>query len=337
MTFRTAFLSTFACIAMLLLSATAHAGLFRAYISSTGNDANACTLQAPCRLLPAALAAVNDGGEIWMLDSANYNTGPVNIAKSVNIRAIPGVVGSVLAINDAIVIATAGVKVALRNLVITPLPGATAYQGINMTQGAALTVEDCLIANMSGFGIIVTTAASVRITDTTIRDSSNGLRVQDGASATIKRATFSGNTSNAGVIVIGLAPGTTTSADISESTMDTNYYGVWADSENATAAVRVSVHDSQIVRNTDSGVVVTSSAGASVNLTASNNIIANNKIRGIWSGTGGSVWASGNTISGNDGVGILNYNNFTSAGNNAVFNNGTDISAGNPIVTISTK
>jgi hypothetical protein len=29
---------------------------------------------APCRLLPAALAAVASGGEVWMLDSANYNT-----------------------------------------------------------------------------------------------------------------------------------------------------------------------------------------------------------------------------------------------------------------------
>ena len=42
----------------LLLSATAHGQLSRSYVASTGNDANPCNLQAPCRLLGAALTAV---------------------------------------------------------------------------------------------------------------------------------------------------------------------------------------------------------------------------------------------------------------------------------------
>ncbi len=109
---------------LVLASASANAQLFRAYVAQTGNDANPCTLPAPCRLLPAALAAVASGGEIWMLDSANYNTATVNITKSVSILAVPGVVGSVVATGGpAINISTAGVNVALRNLVITPLPG----------------------------------------------------------------------------------------------------------------------------------------------------------------------------------------------------------------------
>ncbi len=82
--------SAFAFVVMLLLSATAHAQLFRAYLDPSGSDANPCTLPAPCRLLPAALAAVASGGEIWMLDSANYSAGPVNITKSVTILALPG-------------------------------------------------------------------------------------------------------------------------------------------------------------------------------------------------------------------------------------------------------
>ena len=60
--------------------------IFRAYVSSTGNDANPCTLPQPCRLLPAALAVTDDGGEVWMLDSANYNTNFVTIGKSVSMR-----------------------------------------------------------------------------------------------------------------------------------------------------------------------------------------------------------------------------------------------------------
>lgn len=110
-----------AIVALLGASGAAHAqGLFRAYLSSTGSDANACTVAAPCRLLPAALTAVANGGEIWILNSANYNTAPVAITKSVSILAIPGVVGSLIATgaSSALDIDTPGVRVALRNLVI---------------------------------------------------------------------------------------------------------------------------------------------------------------------------------------------------------------------------
>jgi hypothetical protein len=57
---------------------------------------NNCSLSTPCRLLPRA-AQTDINGEIWMLDSANYNTGTVVINKSVTILAIPGAVGSVVA------------------------------------------------------------------------------------------------------------------------------------------------------------------------------------------------------------------------------------------------
>lgn len=65
------------------------AALFRTYVSINGNDANPCTLPAPCRLLPPALAAVDDGGEVWILDSGNFNTSNVNVNKSVSILAVP--------------------------------------------------------------------------------------------------------------------------------------------------------------------------------------------------------------------------------------------------------
>src|SRR4051794_14557867 len=80
---------------LLASSGSAHA-IFRAYLSVNGNDMNACTLPAPCRLLPAALAAVDAGGEIWMLDSANFNTSLVSVTKSVTILAIPGQLGSLV-------------------------------------------------------------------------------------------------------------------------------------------------------------------------------------------------------------------------------------------------
>ena len=74
--------------ATLVLPCFVLAAPFRAYLSSSGSDSNPCTVQQPCRLLPAALAAVADGGEIWILDSANFNAGTVAVAKSVSIVAL---------------------------------------------------------------------------------------------------------------------------------------------------------------------------------------------------------------------------------------------------------
>src|SRR6516162_6974773 len=102
--------AAFAAVA-LMLSAPADAQIFRAYVSSTGSDSNPCSLAARCRLLPAALTAVADGGEIWMLDSANYNTSTVTVTKSVTIRAIPGVMGSIVSTagNDAMIVNAPGI------------------------------------------------------------------------------------------------------------------------------------------------------------------------------------------------------------------------------------
>ena len=327
MFYRTVLRSTFVFIVMSFLSATAHAQLFRAYLAPGGNDANPCTLPAPCRLLPAALTAVADGGEIWMLDSGNYNTGPVNITKSVTILAVPGALGSVVAAGGfgAINIATAGVKLALRNLVIVPLPGVSGI-GIYMTNGASLTVENCLIANLLT-GIYVVGVASVRVTDTTIRDNNYyGLFLRDGSRATVTRTNISGNGS-IGVDVYGVGSGTTTTADIADSTIDGNSDGVSAESQGSTAVVKVSVHDSRVIRNRFSGVRAQSVAGASVTLSASNNIISNN-VSGILAISGSKVWASSNTVSGNDygldNGGPNSQGLFESAGNNAVRNNTYD-------------
>jgi hypothetical protein len=303
--------TVFALVATLLLSASANAQIFRAYLALTGNDANPCTLPQPCRLLPAALAAVANGGEIWMLDSANYNTAPVDVAKSVTILAVPGAVGSVVATGgNAIDIATAGVNVTLRNLVIVPLPGGGGVFGINMSSGASLVVDNCLVANLPNNGINVTAPAKVRIIGSTIRRSgATGVWVQGAASST-------------------------TTADIAESTIDGNaLQGVVAISSNATAVVKASVRDSRIVQTNGIGVIAESDAGASVTLSVSNNIVSNNAGVGIESvGAGGKVWASGNTVSGNS-TGLFNTGGaiFESAGNNSVRNNGADTSG-----TIST-
>ena len=325
MSFRTA--TSAALLALATLAPAAHAQLFRAYLAPYGNDANSCQLATPCRLLPAALNAVQDGGEIWILDSANYNTAPVGITKSVKILAVPGALGSVVATGgNAIDISTPGVKVALRNLVIVPLPGTGGNNGISMTAGSSLTLEQCVVAGLPGSGVVVTGGASVRVVDSTFRDNAaHGLYVTGGAGLTVTRAVISGN----GIFGIGVnaTAGTTTVADIADSTIDGNSQGVVAGTGDASAIVTVSVKDSRVVRNQANGIVAQSIPGGPLALSASGNMVANNGGYGILSSFAGSkVWAVGNTVSGNF-AGLVNDGaTFESAGNNAVRNNTIDAS-----------
>ncbi len=342
MKYRSVMRSAIAFVFLLFLSAMAHAQVFRAYLSSTGNDLNntTCSLAAPCRLLPAALGAVADGGEVWMLDSANYNTGTVTITKSVSIIAAPGVLGSILSVaagGNAIDITTAGVKVALRNLVIVPEKVGFGANGINMTSGASLTVENCLIANLQGSGIYVDGTASVRVANTTVRGNvSDGIRLQGGARATITRAIV-GENGGSGIVVSGTL-GKMTTADIADSTADANVlHGIVAYSDSLSTVVKVSVRDSRAVRNASAGMVAQLGAGgsnSSITLSASNNVISNNGVYGIavvnplagvpaGPNTRTNVWASGNTVSDNASYGLYNSGGLLeSASNNAVRNNG---------------
>lgn len=147
-------------IVALCSASIANAALFRTYLSFQGSDANPCTVQLPCRLLPAALAATNDGGEIWMLDSANYNTGPVIINKGVKIFAIPGALGSLVGNGgDAVIINTAG-DVTLRNVQILNLNAGV--NGVTIQAAGGVHLEK---VSVDGFTNV--SAACIRLDSTT--------------------------------------------------------------------------------------------------------------------------------------------------------------------------
>lgn len=265
--------------AALLYSAGADAQLFRSYVASTGSDANPCTLQAPCRLLPAALAAVADGGEIWMLDSANYNAAQVNIDKTVSILAIPGALGSVVAPaggGDAINIATASVSVTLRNLSITRVANGMGTNGIVMSAGDKLTVENSIIYNFpAGHGIRVTTPAAVRVVDTVLRDNANGIWLQGGARADISGSKIMG-LGQMGIRANGNVGGVTTTVAVTRCVFGGNFYGISAYADNAAGTSRVSVTGSTFSNN-DVGVRADSFAGTVLVTVANSMLTANGK------------------------------------------------------------
>ena len=238
----------------LLCFTSASQAVFRAYIAADpqGNDANPCSVTNPCRLLPKALSVVDAGGEVWMLNSANYNTSTVNVTNSVTILAVPGALGSLLGVgSDAVRINTPGVNVTFRNIVFRNFSGSSNI-GINLLQGAALTVEDSEI-----YGLRTGIAASqgnVAIKNTVIRDndsedillngtvaatidgahllhSGSGVHVVDGTTQlTITNSVITGNgssnSSSAGVSVVLQVNGASFFGRIERSLLEANALGV---------------------------------------------------------------------------------------------------------------
>lgn len=264
-----------AALSTALISPHAQAqSLFRAYLSSTGADTNPCSVAAPCRLLPRALTAVADGGEIWMLDSANYNTSPVTITKSVTILAIPGAVGSVLAIGgDALVVNSPTASVTLRNLAILRALGG-GNSGVVVLAGDRLVVDSCVISGLStGAGISVTASSRLRVIDTIVRDNGTGVLVDGGATAEILRSKVLGNT-NYGVQV--RATGGISTASITDTILSQNNYGAHAYSDGGNA--RIYARRVTASKNTAQGLASESLPGGTSILAVGESLVTENGV-----------------------------------------------------------
>jgi len=304
-----------ACSLSLLVADGASAGLFRAYVSQNGNDANPCTLQQPCRLLPAGLAAINDGGEIWMLDSANYNTSPVAINKSVTILAIPGALGSVVASGgDAIDVATANVRVTLRNLVLLNFNAGA--HGIRFSNGSRLTLEECelygfpqdaihvtapnagvvvkntTIHNVAGNGVFiagsgVAGAVTAALEHVSVFSTNVGIAVASSASVTLD-ASLINNTSTA--VSESEAGGTGTRMTINNSVIRASTTGILLTSPTATDVVRMTLSRSTLAHN-PTGIDVQSASG-DAKATLDDNVLQNNTTAINFNG--GTIFTRGN-------------------------------------------
>lgn len=210
-------------LALASFASVAEAGLFRAYLSATGSDANPCTVAAPCRLLPAALAAIDPGGEVWMLDSANYNTGPVSVAKDATILAVPGALGSLVASGGPALTITA--VATLRNLNIRPLPDSIGFTGV-VVQGAngAASLDGCEISGFEhplGTGLQVAGPAQVDVNRSTFMRNTLGSEATSGARVRIadSRMILLGANQSAGVQVSVSRPGASTRATIERTSI----------------------------------------------------------------------------------------------------------------------
>jgi hypothetical protein len=286
-----------------LASGSAHA-LFRTYLSSTGNDANPCTLLAPCRLLPVALAATDPGGEIWMLDSANFNTSTVVINKSVTILAVPGQLGSVVGNpGNAFTINGAGIAVTLQNLNILNLSGGDI--GVHITNAATVSVINCNIfgfGNVGGLGIWSNTggnATKLTVVGSTVRNNYHGIIVAGNGRATISK-THVLNNQQAGIWSNAGLAGTTSIVHVSDSVASGNAWGYIASGSGTQSyASHMYVTRSLASENLNAGFLT--DTGSTAVMVVGDSMSTNNE-RGFQNVGGAGTFRSrgNNTVAGNN-------------------------------------
>jgi hypothetical protein len=205
--------------------------VMRTYVSGLGNDNNACSAASPCATFHAALALTAAGGEIFVLNSADY--GPVTINKAVSITC-EGAAAGILATSGAGITISAGASdvINLRGLTIDGANSGTV--GIQFVSGKSLTVQKSYVRNFTGSGISFAPAASATmfVSDTVVTNNvNNGIVVASGSGAVkgaLSRVTATGN----GVGI--LASGSGVSLAVTDAVVSNNGYGIGASSSAVT-------------------------------------------------------------------------------------------------------
>jgi len=320
------------CVVVAGLAATANAMILpqRTFVASNGSDANPCSLLLPCRGFTAALAAVNPGGEIIVLDSAGY--GPVTIDKSVSIVAPSGIyAGITVSSGDGITIATGGVDVKLKGLTISGLGG---LYGIHVTNAASLRVDSCAIANI-GWGLMVSGATLVDVTNSRFdHDSGAGIWVQDGPTLSVTDSTFTAG--NYGIHVVASTAATSTRVGVDRSTFSKVYTALHATGAPTTANIYGSISNSTFAGDytAQSGYLVlgdcqpaASCVADQVHIAATRNVVTGAYYGALYANANGvTIVATQNTVT-DSGVGLTGVAGGVvwSLQDNAIYKNFLDI------------
>ena len=283
---------TFAIALAGLLACGAAQAVQRVFVVSTGSDANTvnnCTFANPCRGFAAAMTMVDPGGEVIALDAAGY--GAVTITKSVSIIANPGFYAGITAgSGNAITIATAGVNVLLRGLNINGTGGAI---GVNMTNGASLTLDNCVIANFTSSGVIVDSAtARVKISNSVFSGNGNdGLTVANGK-VDVVGSRANGNT-RGGFAAVTTGGGNVATLTVTDSTASGNAHGFFAHANAAASTVNLSATRVAGTSNVSNGMFVQLTSGAATAIVGTSTFTEN--LNGLNNG-GGILRSLGNNV-----------------------------------------
>jgi hypothetical protein len=304
-------------LACLLHAAPAYAQANRTFVSGSGSDSNPCTVASPCRSFQAAFNATVVGGEIDVLEPAGYRTLSITHAISIQGHDYAGI--SVPSGGTGITISSSVTgEVNLRGLLIDG--GGSGSTGISSSAGS-LNVQDCVIRNLTNFGIFVDASANsptVFVSDTLVSDIAPGTvslfdfgiavgALNDGKATAVLTRVHVDNSANG--IKMNLIVGDASIVDsvVSNSTG----YGVIAEFGGFTSAngVVTTIRHSDIANN-GTGVYA-NGGGASATIVLSQSILHGNAT--AWSGqNGGSILSTSDNLivdnaGGNPAPGTVNY------------------------------
>ena len=299
------FLVAPAALALAVSAAQATGSANRTFVSGKGANIGACTRVSPCKTFAYALTQTASGGEIDVLDPADY--GRVTITQAVSIVndgiGEAGVLAS--SAGDGIAIeAGPADAVYLRGLTIQGT--ATPTSGIAFYSGLSLEVVDCDIhgfsqlLNGSGIRIIPTTTSTFLIARTNVSNNAlYGVFVAPRASAVV-----------GGVI--------------RASTLNNNSQGMTVVDGKLTAAVPLNVDVVDSVISNNSGYGVRSSNNATTVTTITNSYVTGNKNGVYVSGVSpGPIFRiSGSTISDNVAGYAIHAGTVYTYGDNLIEGNG---------------
>jgi Right handed beta helix region len=244
-----------------LSAAPAQAGPNPTWVSGTGTDSGACTRAAPCKTFAFAITQTAAGGEIDVLDPADYGT--VTIAKAISIVNDGVGVAAIGAANGHGVTINAGAtdSVHLRGLTIDGL--GTGKSGIHFEAGGNLAIENCVIRGFinAGINISPSTASSFSVSNT-----------------------IASNNRLEGILV---NPKSVLSGVLSKVTANNNFNGI-----NVFGSSNVTIVDSEASHN---GYIVFSVPSAGVLAQGTNtvvmvrNSVASYNVVGLYAGSSGSI------------------------------------------------
>ena len=271
----------------------------RTYVSVTGSDANPCTYVSPCRLFQKGHDAVADGGEVVALTSGAYGT--LTITKNVTISGVGvSAVASPNSTEHAITIATAGITVVLRSIIVRAFGAGTGGHGINVTAVGNLHVKDCVISGFVGNGINVNLTADgshIFVKDTITRNNvDTGIRIT--TSIGTVRASIDNCRSERngfhGFFAFGNSP-MTINRSVASGNGATGFLAV----SNVSGATAELSCEECVSSNNINGFVVNGISGGAATMRVSHSTATNNAFGFVQSGTGVFNSLGNNLVRGN--------------------------------------
>jgi Right handed beta helix region len=220
-----------------------YAQFIETFVASTGSDGNNCsTVPLACRTFGHALTQTFSGGQITVLDSADYGVASITGGISI-INDSAGTATNALSANgfggvSGMVYIDAGSSdtVTLRGLVLNAetFSGNPSFNGLLINNAQRVNIENCTILNAPGSGILVSPGVqpatlppviNISIQNTTVNGNSAGVKVSSSLNVPLN-ITIAGshidNNAGGGVKVDGGGGGGPIAISILDSTISHN-------------------------------------------------------------------------------------------------------------------